>query len=44
MDAAENKGVIAWCRFLFTGILFPGTADTDTAAVEEYLALRRRLR
>ncbi len=30
MDAAEHTGVIAWCRFLFTGILFPGTADPDT--------------
>ena len=30
MDAAKHKGVVAWCRFLFTGILFPGTADADT--------------
>lgn len=29
MDGAE-KGVIAWGRFLFTGILFPGAADPDT--------------
>ena len=30
MDAAEHTGVIGWCRHLFTGILFPGTADPDT--------------
>ncbi|MDY3562610.1 glycosyltransferase family 39 protein [Gemmata sp. JC673] len=29
MDGAE-KGVVGWCRYLFTGLLFPGTADTDT--------------
>lgn len=29
MDGAE-RGVVGWCRHLFTGILFPGSADTDT--------------
>ena len=30
MDAPESRSPLAWCRFLFTGILFTGTADTDT--------------
>ena len=30
MDAHEHKSVIGWCRHLFSGILFPGTADVDT--------------
>ncbi|MCI0702314.1 MAG: glycosyltransferase family 39 protein, partial [Planctomycetia bacterium] len=30
MDAPESRSPLAWCRFLFRGILFPGTADADT--------------
>ncbi len=30
MEAAEHESVVAWCRHLFNGILFPGSADADT--------------
>ncbi|MBP3960438.1 glycosyltransferase family 39 protein [Gemmata sp. G18] len=30
MDEREHRGVVGWCRLLFTDILFPGAADTDT--------------
>jgi 4-amino-4-deoxy-L-arabinose transferase-like glycosyltransferase len=30
MDTDASRSPLAWCRFLFTGILFPGTPDADT--------------
>src|SRR5437764_14581429 len=30
MTAAESRSPLAWCRFLFTGVLFSGAANTDT--------------
>src|SRR5215207_5578797 len=32
MEAVERRTPLAWCRFLFTGILFPGTPDPDARA------------
>jgi 4-amino-4-deoxy-L-arabinose transferase-like glycosyltransferase len=32
MDAAEQRSLLAWYRFLFTEVLFPGPAPTDTRA------------
>src|SRR5688500_14056053 len=29
MDASDRRTPLAWCRFLFAGILFPGTPDAD---------------
>ena len=30
MSAAQPRSPLAWCRSLFTDVLFPGTADADT--------------
>src|SRR5271169_1253865 len=30
MNTADDRSPLAWCRSLFTDVLFPGTANTDT--------------
>ncbi|MBM3980534.1 MAG: glycosyltransferase family 39 protein [Planctomycetes bacterium] len=39
MQQPEPRSPLAWCRSLFSGVLFPGTPDPDTRASRLALAL-----